>query len=158
MKLEISIPEGFQEVAPEQVNAVLSNSGNRGMGYFFKNDEIVIPDEVTVISQERETSNGDAITVPYIACNVNGKARWVPFSAFRRWPSKDSASFVERTPLMKSLFVGSDAERLQILKGITIVIREMVEGETRDWTACPAGFEGDIVYRKSKFPVLAMKA
>lgn len=156
MKINISIPAGFKELAQEEVATVLSNSGNRGLGYFFAGDEITIPDEVSVCG--RELDGDDGRIVPYIACEVNGNPRWVPFAAFRRWPSKDSAGFAERSPLMKALFVGSDADRITVLQGKTIVVSEMVEGETRDWTACPAGFEGPIVYRTTKFPILKEKA
>lgn len=162
MKFTNSIPEGFKEVAQEEMASVLSSTGNRGLGYFFAGDEIIVPEEpIVCVKEPDEQSQSDSSSkrspIPYIGVFVNSVARWVPFASFRRWPSKDSAGFAERTPLMKSLFVGSDADRLQILAGKTIQVTEMAEGDTRDWTACPPGFTGDLVYRKTKFPVLAEK-
>lgn len=154
-----AIPAGFKEVSKDSLSTVLSNSGNRGMGYFFKDDVIIVPAEAEckVIGKPKDDKNPDSDLIPYIGVLLNDVARWVPMSAFRRWPSKDSAGFASKTPLMQSLFVGSDAERLDCLYGKTIQVTDLVEGETRDWTACPPGYEGDLVYRKAKFPVLAEK-
>ena len=157
------IPAGFKKLEQEELVSVLSNTGNRGLGYFFAGDEITIEPDAPVVARydDEHSENGTARKpVPYIGVTVNGNDRWVPFASFRRWPSKDSAGFAERSPLMKSLFVGSDADRLEILRHAkTIVVKEMVEGETRDWSRGVDGKDenGNILYRTTKFPVLISK-
>lgn len=159
---KLTIPAGFNKVEDSDLSAVLSNSGNRGAGYFFANSEIIVPDDARVFGRERDSkdSEGNARTliVPYIEASINGQARLVPFSAFRRFPAVDAAEFASKTTLMQQLFVGSDAERLSTLRGKTIIVSEMVPGKARDWSASPVGTPQDEVkYYETKFPVLDEK-
>lgn len=150
-----TIPAGFQEVPQGEVTTVLSNSGARGLGYFFANDVIVIDQETKIFSRPytNKDANGQEHTEQayYIGCTVNGNSRLVPMAAFRRFPTVDASEFAEKSPVLKALYIGSDADRLAYLKGKTLKVREMVACQTRDWAKSTPG---NPVTKTVKFPIL----
>lgn len=149
-----TIPAGFREVKGEELASALSLSASRSAMYFAKDDTITLTD--SVLCQMRETTkDGQKTQVPvyYIVGRVNnGRPKPIPFAAFRRFP-KEVDSFLEKSPLMRELYGGSDADRFDIIKGKTLKVTSLEDGETIDWQKSNLATR-DFVYKPAKFPVL----
>lgn len=146
----ITIPAGFNKV--EDLSKV-AESGNRTFSPFFKGDTVEFSD--TIVSKNTLiTRQGVKQETPiyYIIASVNGgEPRPIPFGAFRRFP-KDYDTFLEKSPLARLLFSGSDRDRFDLLKGRKIKVVDIVEGETVDFEKSDFSTH-TLVYKKSKFPL-----
>ena len=149
-----TIPSGFHKVEADKVSEVLSLSGSRSAMYFFANDKIECSSDI--LSRDREvTVNGKKETRPvyYLVCRINdGAPKAVPFASFRRFP-KDVDAFLSKSSLMRDLFSGSDAERFDLIKGKTLEVTSIEEGEAIDWTQSNLETR-DFKFKAAKFPVL----
>lgn len=148
------IPSGFHKVEADKVSEVLSLSGSRSAMYFFENDTIKCSDEV-ISKDQKVTRNGkeETIQVYYLVCQINnGAPKAVPFASFRRFP-KDVDTFLSKSTLMRDLFSGSDSERFNLIKGKTLKVTSVEEGEAIDWTQSNLETR-DFKFKKGKFPVL----
>lgn len=145
-------PRDFQEVAPADYDKVLSSTGNRGSIRLFLDDKIVVGS--TVATREFKPKNGDkAVVVPFVDGSINGVKRPIPFSLFRRFP-RNPDQLLNEAPLMKSLYnCPSDYDRFELVKGRTLKVAKIVEGEAIDF-AKTTDFS-NAVYRTATFPVLA---
>ena len=158
---ELTIPSGFTQVTDL---SVLSLSGARSANYFFADDKIIISDKV--YSQLRpsteKTEDGKPKMQPvyYALVNITHKGsdkgydKLLPLAAFRRLP-KDSETFLATAgDLMRQLAgMSSDRERFDLLKGKTVKVARLEDGEAFDYQASNLATR-EYKYRKSKFAVL----
>lgn len=153
----ITIPDGFNKVEASKRDEILSKSGSRSGVYFFAGDVVVVGDDNDLYSIDRTVkANGkeESRTIPYVACKVNGgvKPILVPLSAFRNFPVVDTDKFFEKHPAMKALYNGSDRERFDIIKGKTIKVTALEEGQAFDFAQCDFT-NRKYVYKTSRFAV-----
>ena len=158
---ELTIPSGFTQVTDL---SVLSLSGSRSANYFFDGDEIKISDKVysQLRPSTKKTDDGKPVMQPvyYALVNITHKGsdkgydKLLPLAAFRRLP-KDSETFLATAgDLMRQLAgMSTDRERFDLLKGRTIKVTRLEEGEAFDYSASNFATR-DFKYRKSKFAVL----
>ena len=159
---ELTIPTGFTQVTDL---SVLSLSGSRSANYFFADDTIKISDKVYSQLRPSATQTGEdgkpkMQPVYYALVNITHKGsdkgydKLLPLAAFRRLP-KDSEAFLSTAgDLMRQLAgMSSDRERFELLKGRTVKVARLEEGEAFDYSASNLATR-DFKYRKSKFAVL----
>lgn len=152
-------PAGFEPVSDP---SVLTISGVRSSIFFFEGDEIICSDKI--VSKVRTDRDGKAVTdkdgqpilVFYLICSVNGGTpKPIPFGSFRRFP-READAFLGESDLMRQLYSGTDEDRFSLIKGKTLKVKRLVEGDAIDWTQSDAATRS-YVYKKAKFPVLALK-
>ena len=158
---ELTIPTGFTQVTDL---SVLSLSGSRSANYFFTGDTIKISDKVysQLRPSTKKTEDDKPIMQPVYYALVNithegsdkGYDKLLPLAAFRRLP-KDSETFLSTAgDLMRQLAgMSSDRERFELLKGRTVKVVRLEEGEAFDYSASNFATR-EYKYRKSKFAVL----
>ena len=158
---ELTIPSGFTQVTDL---SVLSLSGSRSANYFFADDTIKISDKVysQLRPSTKKTEDGKPVMQPvyYALVNITHKGsdkgydKLLPLAAFRRLP-KDSETFLATAgDLMRQLAgMSSDRERFDLLKGKTVKVTRLEDGEAFDYSASNLATR-DFKYRKSKFAVL----
>ena len=158
---ELTIPTGFTQVTDL---SVLSLSGSRSANYFFAGDKITISDKVysQLRPSTKKTEDGKPIMQPVYYALVNithegsdkGYDKLLPLAAFRRLP-KDSETFLSTAgDLVRQLAgMSSDRERFELLKGKTVKVTRLEEGEAFDYSASNLATH-EYKYRKSKFAVL----
>lgn len=154
-----TIPAGFEPVAD---TSSLASSAIRSSIFFFEGDEITCSDKV--VSKVRTDRDGKTVTdkdgkpilVYYLVCSVNGGTpKPIPFGSFRRFP-READAFLGESDLMRQLYGGSDEDRFNLIKGKTLKVKRLVEGDAIDWTQSDAATRS-YVYKKAKFPVLVLK-
>ena len=154
-----NIPAGFTQVSDL---SALANSANRSAIFFHKDDEIACSD--IVVSKVRtdkqnqpiKDDKGSPLLVFSLICSINnGKPRPVPFASFRRFP-RDADEFLSKSDLARNLYTGSDEDRYNLLKGKTLKIKDLIEGEAIDWDKSNADTR-EFVYKKAKFPLFELK-
>ena len=158
---ELTIPTGFTQVTD---NSVLSLSGSRFPNYFFEGDEIKISDKVysQLRPSTKKTDDGKPIMQPvyYALVNITHKGaaqgydKLLPLAAFRRLPKDSEAFLAVAGDLVRQLAgMSSDRERFDLLKGRTVKVTRLEEGEAFDYSASNLATR-EYKYRKSKFAVL----
>lgn len=163
---ELPIPTGFTQVTDL---SVLSASGSRSANYFFAGDRVTVSDKVysqlrPSATQTDESGKPKMQPVYYALVNIthegsdNGYDKLLPLAAFRRLP-KDSESFLATAgDLMRQLAgMSSDYERFDLLKGKTVKVARLEDGEAFDYSASNFATR-EYKYRKSKFAVLEFEA
>lgn len=158
---ELTIPTGFTQVTDL---SVLSLSGSRSANYFFAGDKIKVSDKVysQLRPSTKKTDDGKPIMQPVYYALVNithegsdkGYDKLLPLAAFRRLP-KDSEVFLSTANDLTRQLAGmsSDRERFDLLKGRTVKVVRLEEGEAFDYSASNLATH-EYKYRKSKFAVL----
>ena len=158
---ELQIPTGFTQVTDL---SVLSLSGSRSANYFFAGDKIKVSDKVysQLRPSTKKTDDGKPIMQPVYYALVNithegsdkGYDKLLPLAAFRRLP-KDSETFLSTANDLTRQLAGmsSDRERFDLLKGRTVKVIRLEEGEAFDYSASNFATR-EYKYRKSKFAVL----
>ena len=158
---ELTIPSGFTQVTDL---SVLSLSGSRSANYFFAGDKIKVSDKVysQLRPSTKKTDDGKPIMQPVYYALVNithegsdkGYDKLLPLAAFRRLP-KDSEAFLSTANDLTRQLAGmsSDRERFDLLKGRTVKVTRLEEGEAFDYSASNFATH-EYKYRKSKFAVL----
>lgn len=148
------IPEGFNRVEASQAAQILSKSGSRQGVYFFKDDKIVLGDQIYSKTRQVKTADGkmEDRNIPYIAAEINGKNTLIPMSAFRNFPVVDTEKFFDAYPQMKPLYNGSDYERYELLKGKTLTVTDVVTGKSFDFAKSDFTAR-NYVYKDSKFAI-----
>jgi len=143
------IPEGYTKVEPEQIAAVLQNSGSRGAVLFFKGDKIQISD---IVASRNVKLNGKDQVVYCIYVQINEQApKFIPFASFRQFP-RDAQELLGKNAFMRALYDGSDADRFSLIAKKTLIVEELIEGEGIDWQKSKPE-EKQFVYKTKKFPV-----
>ena len=163
---ELTIPTGFTQVTDL---SVLSLSGSRSANYFFAGDKITVSDKVysqlrPSATQTDESGKPKMQPVYYALVNITnagsdkGYDKLLPLAAFRRLP-KDSETFLATAgDLMRQLAgMSSDRERFDLLKGKTVKVTRLEDGEAFDYSASNFATR-EYKYRKSKFAVLEFEA
>ena len=154
-----TIPAGFELVAD---TSSLASSALRSSIFFFEGDEITCSDKV--VSKVRTDRDGKAVTdkdgkpilVYYLVCSVNGGTpKPIPFGSFRRFP-READAFLGESDLMRQLYGGSDEDRFNLLKGKTLKVKRLVEGDAIDWLNSDRDTR-TYVFKKAKFPVFVLK-
>jgi len=145
-----TLPEGCTKVAKEEVANILPNCGSKTSSLFFPGDVIKINEDVYTKIFKADGSDKE-IPVAYIHCEVNAIEQVVSFSSFRRFP-KDVDAFIKKAPFHRNLFNGSDYDRYLFLKGKTIVVDSIYEGEAIDWRLSDVDAK-NYVFKTSKFPI-----
>lgn len=152
----VTLPAGFNKVEADRRSEILSKSGSRSGVYFFAGDTIVIggdDDLYSCIRKIKANGKEEDRTIPYVACTINGnKPTLVPLSAFRNFPVVDTDKFFERHPAMKALYNGSDRERFDVIKGKTIKVTALEDGQAFDFAQCDFA-NRKYVYKTSRFAV-----
>lgn len=153
----VTIPVGFNKVEADRRSEILSKSGSRSGVYFFAGDVIVVGGDDDLYSTIRTVKvNGkeESRTIPYVACKVNANQKpvLVPLSAFRNFPVVDTDKFFEKHPAMKALYNGSDRERFDVIKGKTIKVTALEEGQAFDFAQCDFA-NRKYVYKTSRFAI-----
>ena len=158
---ELTIPTGFTQVTDL---SVLSLSGSRSANYFFAGDKIKVSDKVysQLRPSTKKTDDGKPIMQPVYYALVNithegsdkGYDKLLPLAAFRRRP-KDLETFLSTANDLTRQLAGmsSDRERFDLLKGRTVKVTRLEEGEAFDYSASNLATR-EYKYRKSKFAVL----
>ena len=158
---ELQIPTGFTQVTDL---SVLSLSGSRSANYFFAGDKIKVSDKVysQLRPSTKKTDDGKPIMQPVYYALVNithegsdkGYDKLLPLAAFRRRP-KDLETFLSTANDLTRQLAGmsSDRERFDLLKGRTVKVTRLEEGEAFDYSARSLATH-EYKYRKSKFAVL----
>lgn len=158
---ELTIPTGFTQVTDL---SVLSLSGSRSANYFFAGDKIKVSDKVysQLRPSTKKTDDGKPIMQPVYYALVNithegsdkGYDKLLPLAAFRRLP-KDSEVFLATANDLTRQLAGmsSDRERFDLLKGRTVKVIRLEEGEAFDYSASNLATR-EYKYRKSKFAIL----
>ena len=158
---ELTIPTGLTQVT---ALSVLSLSGSRSANYFFEGDEIKISDKVysQLRPSTKKTDDGKPIMQPvyYALVNITHKGaaqgydKLLPLAAFRRLPKDSEAFLAVAGDLVRQLAgMSSDRERFDLLKGRTVKVTRLEEGEAFDYSASNLATR-EYKYRKSKFAVL----
>ena len=163
---ELTIPTCFTQVTDL---SVLSLSGSRSANYFFAGDKITVSDKVysqlrPSATQTDESGKPKMQPVYYALVNITnagsdkGYDKLLPLAAFRRLP-KDSETFLATAgDLMRQLAgMSSDRERFDLLKGKTVKVARLEDGEAFDYQASNLATR-EYKYRKSKFAVLEFEA
>lgn len=153
----ISIPVGFTIVNDL---TKLNTSGSRQSRLFFKDDQIIVSDKVfSSVRTDKDGAdmkdkNGQPILVFHIGCAINGATETtVPFASFRRFP-REVESFLAESALMRQLYSGTDLDRFNLIKGHTLKVTKILEGEAIDWVASAGRADGEpYVFKKAKFAV-----
>ena len=158
---ELTIPSGITQVTDL---SVLSLSGSRSANYFFAGDKITVSDKVysQLRPSTKKTEDGKPVMQPVYYALVNithegsdkGYDKLLPLAAFRRLP-KDSETFLATAGDLTRQLAGmsSDRERFDLLKGKTVKVARLEDGEAFDYSASNFATR-DFKYRKSKFAVL----
>ena len=158
---ELQIPTGFTQVTDL---SVLSLSGSNSANYFFAGDKIKVSDKVysQLRPSTKKTDDGKPIMQPVYYALVNithegsdkGYDKLLPLAAFRRRP-KDLETFLSTANDLTRQLAGmsSDRERFDLLKGRTVKVTRLEEGEAFDYSASNLATR-EYKYRKSKFAVL----
>lgn len=159
---ELTIPAGFTEVTDP---SVLSASGTRSANYFFAGDVISVSDKVFSTlrpSATKTDKDGKPEMQPVYYALVNicpeggsqGYDKLLPLAAFRRLP-KDSEAFLAKAgDLMRQLAgMSSDRERFDLLKGKTLRVSRLEDGETLDYQKTDFATR-NFQYKPGKFAVL----
>lgn len=154
--LDNILKQGFEEV--KDLSA-LRTSGSRNSRLFFVDDTITIGD--TVVLRRLVDKDGKPIisrktgvqAVAYYAIGqINGQEAPVPLATFRRWPH-DLQAFFDEGGLSRSLYdCETDLERYNLLKGKTVKVIKVVDGQTTDFRAAPDA-AGKYPSKSAKFPV-----
>lgn len=154
--LDNILKQGFEEV--KDLTA-LRTSGSRNSRLFFIDDVITIGD--TVILRRLVDKDGKPViskktgvqaVAYYVIGQINGQEAPISLATFRRWPH-DLQAFFNEGGLSRQLYdCETDLERYNLLKGNTVKVVKVVDGQTTDFRAAPDS-AGKYPSKSAKFPV-----
>lgn len=154
--LDNILKQGFEEV--KDLTA-LRTSGSRNSRLFFADDVITLGDVIVLkrlVDKDGKAiisrKTGEQAVAYYAIGTVNGREAPIPLATFRRWPH-DLQAFFNEGGLSRSFYdCETDLERYNLLKGKTVKVIKVVDGQTTDFRAAPDS-AGKYPSKSAKFPV-----
>ena len=125
-----NVPDGFQVVDPSS----LSGKGERTYVPLVKGDRIAVGNRCFSKPFVDKTT-GETRETFFIEVTLNGKDHLLPTGTFRRFP-KAVEDLIPKYPVMRELYSGDDLSRFNALKGRTLEVKEVLEGEFLDFEKC----------------------
>lgn len=153
--------QGFEEVSDL---SALRTSGSRNSRLFFAGDEITLGDTVVLrrlVDKEGKPliskKTGEQAVAYYAIGTVNSATNVpIPLATFRRTPH-DLQAYFNEGGISRALYdAETDLERYNLLKGKTVKVVKIVDGQTTDFRAAPDA-AGKYPAKSAKFPVFDWK-